>query len=846
MARHLWALLLAAVAAAAFLGPALLPGRALVPFPPENIPPLRSEASARGLGTDDLLVGNPTGGDKYNQSLAWDRITRDGLRSGHLPLWTRELGGGAPVVPQMGQIYMPWTWLLRWCDATTVYGPWFFAHQCLLGLLLYHFLRRLGVRHAAALFGMTCAVVGLWTQARVHHNVILSAALPLFGALACVHAVFAGAGWATLGLLACAIGVPWLGGFAPVALQSTYLVLAYALLCAARAPRGARRRPLARIALAFVVGGLLACPQMLPVLDAARDSARAVPSTADLRAHAMSWPHLLTLAWPDLLAWAQPAFYDGLLDNARPPFAALLLLTPLSARSMNWPETAFALGLVGAVLAAAGLGHRARRAEVAFFASAGGLGLLLATGTWPALELSAFVPGARSGDVRRFLFLPAMALSVLAAFGADRWLAGARLHGARTLLLLVALASVALFALHLGDAKSMQRGYAELTVARHDLPGVDAAAFEAAAKPSEAGDNQSHLLATFGRAAIVAALGFVALGRRRTNTTLVLLALLGLGELVHAGRGPVVAVPAARVTTPPRILEPALADSHASNPRPRFQRLDQSVVRTQLAQPNLAAFYGLEDLAIYTSLAPRRREELFTAIEPPVPGVPPVALGGAGVQSFRRATSLTHPLCDVLGLKWVLAADAGLAGGLPVLVDRTPADWPGPERLYERTTCAPRATFLTRVRVVPDRDERLRLLADTTRDAVHEVILEQPVPAGTAGQGNDAARVEIVAWSDEAIALDVDAPSSGVVRVADPFDAGWRARVDGAEVPILIADHFLRAVAMPAGRHRLELTYDAPRVQWPPRLGLVGAGAALLMLVAGAVRRATSTRTRPR
>lgn len=841
MARHLWALLLAAVAAAAFLGSALLPGRALVPFPPENIPPLRSETTERGLTTEDLLIGNPTGGDKYNQSLAWDRIARDRLRRGELPLWTRDLGGGAPVVPQMGQVYMPWTWLLAWFDSTTIYGPWFFAHQCLLGLLLYHFLRRLGVQHAAALFGMTCAVIGLWTQARVHHNVILSAALPLFGALACVHALFQGGGWTAVGLLGVAVGVPWLGGFAPVALQSSYLVLAYAVLCAARSRRGCRLRPLRRVGFAFVVGALIACPQMLPVLDAARDTARAVPTTADLRAHAMSWPHLLTLLWPDLLAWAQPAFYDGSIDNVRLPFASLLLLDFHSANTMNWPETAFAVGVGGVALAAAGLAHRVLRPEAWFFAACAVFGLLLATATPPFLELSGAMPGARSGDVRRFLFLPAMALPVLAAFGVDRWLGGASLGAARAGLALLAVLSAVLFVLHLGDAKVMQHEYARLAVARHPVPGVSVEAFEQAARPDEAAHNQAHLLATFLRAALAAGIGFAALGmRRRSAAVPVVLALVVVAELWHVGRGPVVAVAASRVDRPPRILGPALAATAEAplGARPRFQRVEWPPATTQLVRPNLAAFYGLEDLAIYTSLAPRRLEELFTCIEPPQPGVPPVALGGAGVQTFRHEVTLRHPLCDVLGLRFVLAGRDLLLPSDGEFLDRTPRDWPGPERLYERTTCAPRATFTTRVRVASDRAERLRLLADPSRDAVHEVVLEEPLPSGLAmAEGDAGAGIDVRAWGDEFIDLDIDAHGAGVLRIADPFDAGWRARLDGEPTRLYHADHFLRAVAMPAGKHRLVLTYDAPRVLWPRRLGLVGVAAAACLIGLGLLRR---------
>lgn len=128
------ALVLAALCSVLFLGKALLPGYAVMPFPPEVLEPMRSEALAEGRVTAaDLQQGNPSFGDKYNQSLAWDRITGDRLRSGDFPLWTRDIAGGAPFVPQQGQPYMPWSWLLPLIPAPGVYGLWYFLHQVVFG-----------------------------------------------------------------------------------------------------------------------------------------------------------------------------------------------------------------------------------------------------------------------------------------------------------------------------------------------------------------------------------------------------------------------------------------------------------------------------------------------------------------------------------------------------------------------------------------------------------------------------------------------------------------------------------------------------------------------------------------
>ena len=73
----------------------------------------------------------------------------------------------------------------------------------------------------------------------------------------------------------------------------------------------------------------------------------------------------------------------------------------------------------------------------------------------------------------------------------------------------------------------------------------------------------------------------------------------------------------------------------------------------------------------------------------------------------------------------------------------------------------------------------------------------------------------------------------GYVRLADPYDAGWRATVDGEEAPIYIADHYLRAVYVGAGEHDVVFTYDQPHAVWPLRLSLFALLGVLAALVSG-------------
>jgi hypothetical protein len=292
----------------------------------------------------------------------------------------------------------------------------------------------------------------------------------------------------------------------------------------------------------------------------------------------------------------------------------------------------------------------------------------------PLLSLSAVVPGARSGDPKRFVFVCAMALSVLAALGMDR-LSEARVPRSAVVgAVVAALASAVLLVLHSGTAEQVQQSYATWVTA--DYPGLTPEAFHKEVAAGEAEANRSRLFMAFARALVCAVAMLALLRWRRATWALLALVALTAADLLVGGRGTIVAIETERVTTPPRILEPALrATREATGARPRFQRLTtnpKDVRQGSLLRPNLGAFYGLEDLSSYNPLPPRRMEELFNAIEPGM------QREGNGVDRFKRLDSLTHPLVDELGIEWLLA-DGPIQ--VPGHEDRTPEGYPHRFRL---------------------------------------------------------------------------------------------------------------------------------------------------------------------
>lgn len=871
--ENLQAVLLALVCAVLFLRESLLPGNALVPHPPELFDVHMAEAKANGtFDADDTFRGNVGMTDKYLQSLCWDRIMQDRFRDGELPRWTRDIGGGAPFVPQMAQPYQPINFLLLLMPSVEWYGWWYLVHLVLFGWFAYLFLRRIGCGHGAALLGLVAATLGMWTQCKLHHNVILTAALSLWPMLSATHELVAvgarnSARRRAVGWLAMWTGLSWSTGFVVIALQATYMTGAFAMLCALRADRGDRLRRLWPFAIALGIGGVLSFANMLPILLASAESARVGQfDAARLQLLGLDWDHLLSLPWPDLLSWPADHFYakggESLAYDTRMPLSQLVLLENPgrpgdSTAFHNWVETSFAVGVIPLAAALTALFSKRHRVMAVFFAGFGLLAFGIATGDQPFFSLARILPGMTAADLRRLLFSVAMPLVVLAGLGCDAWLRdGLRLPGRALLALIAAMSTVmVIWTLANSSENDFLQAYARLYALDTDNPNVMllkgdpaqiAQAAKAVALAGEAEVNRQHLLNGAIWALLMSLAGFGALSKRwslvfansRPFTVIALVAATVI-ELILMGLGPMQTVPSNRVTDVPRVLAPVIATHQDNQPRARMQRLVAGGTASNGLPGNLPGFLGLADANAYNPLPPARFEQFFESIEPGM------GYGGAGVGSFHDPKSLTHPLCDLYGIRYILT-NTKVKQSATVL-DRTP-EGTGSFRLLERTTAMPRATFVRNVDVIPDtaplpgvaddqqpRPEQARLdaLGKRDRDVRNRIVLEREGAVRPTAADNVTANVHVTLHDDELVQLDVTCSHDGYVRLADPFDQGWCATVDGEATEILIADHYLRAVYVGPGEHKIVFTYDGARVVWPLRLTLLAWFVVLACFITG-------------
>jgi len=98
----------------------------------------------------------------------------------------------------------------------------------------------------------------------------------------------------------------------------------------------------------------------------------------------------------------------------------------------------------------------------------------------------------------------------------------------------------------------------------------------------------------------------------------------------------------------------------------------------------------------------------------------------------------------------------------------------------------------------------------------------------------------IRAWRDGDIDLSCTADTAGYAVVSSTPAAGWTVSLDDAPADWLTADVLRRAVAIPAGAHRVHWTYAVPGLRIGALIGLAGALALLVLWGSSQRRRAVA------
>lgn len=160
-----------------------------------------------------------------------------------------------------------------------------------------------------------------------------------------------------------------------------------------------------------------------------------------------------------------------------------------------------------------------------------------------------------------------------------------------------------------------------------------------------------------------------------------------------------------------------------------------------------------------------------------------------------------------------------------------------PEVALQFKDTPPRVALPAELLVLDDTNALVRL-ADPAFVPLQTAILS-PEAARTLGINEErttlrspadaAPTVSVTAVETGRIRFTAHLDRPGLARIADKFDPGWKATLDGESVPVLRCDYMFQGVWLPAGDHDVEVVFRP--TSWPLRFQILGLVLALLLIL---------------
>lgn len=708
------------------------------------------------------------------------------IRAGELPTWERGSWSGWPLLadPYYAFFY-PLTALFYVIGPVKGLGVAITVHVLLAAFGMFWLCRRRGLSPGPALLAAVSLGFSSFMVVRIRHIIFPQglAWIPIL--LASIE------GWLMTGrrrelvLTAAACAMILVSGAIPLVLFFAILAAAYVVPRIVERRTAQRWRRCGGLLVAGVIGVLLAMAQVVPTLAHLSESPRALGADYAFSS-TYAWPgirYLVTLVAPEVRGteatwfgpynhWELAGYYSGALTMLLAPFGLMR-----RERAERWTLFAAALLGIGLALGDAGPFHRWFFQHVPLYAT-------LRAPT-------------------RALVMTLVAVPILAADGLA-WLSARAAPSRHRVALAGALMAFALVPV----------AWLRLT---YTVPGTS--------------PQQLQMIRSVAQFAMVVGCGVSALllllgswMPRRTGELAV--ALIVLADLLVVGRGSVQPRPAdwaagtERYAAVDWLLEQHPADRFVADARgpSRFHNLGMTY------GPALEAASGYDSFGIWRYVA------FLWAINNGTPYPHPTLKDDLAVGVIRRFGT---PWVDFLNIRWVIApvppGDGWIerfrleSGASPHA--RYEEAWDRALRVYENPNVLPRAFVVYHATVIAADGDQAAALGRV--DPRSTVILDRAPTIAPDGDHPFTPATRFQA-DRHLVTVNVETSSPGILVTSEPAYPGWSASIDGQPAPLLRANYAFRGVALPPGRHVVELRF----VSRPAEAGLALSACGVVSLVA--------------
>jgi membrane protein YfhO len=248
-----------------------------------------------------------------------------------------------------------------------------------------------------------------------------------------------------------------------------------------------------------------------------------------------------------------------------------------------------------------------------------------------------------------------------------------------------------------------------------------------------------------------------------------------------------------------------------------------------IAPPNTLLSYQIPSVSGKNQQFPRWYREFASLIEP--------------------QSNLSHvvfdqyhsPFFDLLNVRYVMTHEsAGLIAGYDLL--RTAEG----VSLYENKNAMPRAFFASSTVEVNSPAESLTAMRSPHFNPATQTVVEADARASLLhlespllddDRFQTSASAKITADGRNWVVIETDNLRDGLLVLSDNYYPGWSASVDGASTQIFRANHTMRAVSVPAGRHLVSFVFMPAAFFVSMYVSLAAAAMTLAGLILGVIKR---------
>jgi hypothetical protein len=242
-----------------------------------------------------------------------------------------------------------------------------------------------------------------------------------------------------------------------------------------------------------------------------------------------------------------------------------------------------------------------------------------------------------------------------------------------------------------------------------------------------------------------------------------------------------------------------------------------------LLYPNAATAFRLDDLRSLDALYPYRYFEYVRTFLAPTfdryLGIP----RGRWEGETRLAD---NPFLDLAGVRYVILPPAA---PLPDSAARQlRRAYAGEVEVLENPRALPRAFLVSSTRSAADPAQAVAAMKEPGFDPRITAIVEGAFP-DSPDRGTEVGEATVLAYRADRVEIAVRAPARRLLVLTDVYYPGWKAYVDGRDVPILPTDLAFRGVVVEPGEQRVVFVYQPASLA----LGLGSAALAALALLGG-------------